>query len=487
MVSLAHTPFYLVVVTLVLALAVPSREQEGYGSKWYNRAASDAYSTDGSPNYRAVLAAVAVACMGAFAFGYHLGVVNGPLEAIAKDLGFAGNKALQGLVVSSTLLGAALGSLTGGAFADALGRRKAFMLCAVPMLIGPILSATANNLNTMVAGRLLAGVSIGLSSALVPLYISEIAPTAIRGTLGSLNQLMICLGILGALLINVALPVTDWRTMFTAAVVPAVVLFLGMLVSPETPAFLASKGRRSEAEIAARKLWGPGGGAQLGSSAGTAGAKEGGWSDLFSPAYRKGFLMGCILFVFQQFSGINALVYFSSSVFKQAGITSGNLASAAVGATNVVGTLIATSLIERAGRKQLLTQSYVGMALAMLTMAAGFGLHQLAAYSGTIALVGTLFYILSFAIGAGPVTGLLVPEINSARVRGNAVSAAMVTHWVCNVLIGQNFIAAVDSYGISAVYAAFGIASLIGAAYISANVPETKGKSFEQIQAEMTA
>lgn len=98
MVSLAHTPFYLVVVTLVLALAVPSREQEGYGSKWYNRAASDAYSTDGSPNYRAVLAAVAVACMGAFAFGYHLGVVNGPLEAIAKDLGFAGNKALQGLV-----------------------------------------------------------------------------------------------------------------------------------------------------------------------------------------------------------------------------------------------------------------------------------------------------------------------------------------------------------------------------------------------------
>lgn len=111
----------------------------------------------------------------------------------------------------------------------------------------------------------------------------------------------------------------------------------------------------------------------------------------------------------------------------QAGITSGNLASAAVGATNVVGTLIATSLIERAGRKQLLTQSYVGMALAMLTMAAGFGLHQLAAYSGTIALVGTLFYILSFAIGAGPVTGLLVPEINSARVRGRGVAVHCVS------------------------------------------------------------
>jgi sugar porter (SP) family MFS transporter len=431
----------------------------------------------------AVLTAVGVACMGAFAFGYHLGVVNGPLEQIAQELGFAGDQALSGLVVSSTLAGAALGSLTGGAFAEALGRRASFMLCAVPMLIGPLLSATATTLNLMVAGRFLAGIAIGLSSALVPLYISEVSPTSVRGTLGSLNQLMICLGILAALLVNVALPVTDWRTMFNLAVIPAAILFLGMLGCPESPGYLAAKGKREEAKVVARKLWGAGGAVQLGAGAAAKGGTES--ANVFGSTYRKGVVMGCLLFVFQQFSGINAIVYFSSSVFKQAGIASGALASAAVGATNVVGTLIATGLIEGAGRKQLLTASYLGMAATMALMAAGFGLPALAQYSGTIALGGTLAYILSFAIGAGPVSGLIVPEINKEAVRGNAVSAAMVTHWVCNVAIGQNFMAAVGQYGISAVYGFFGICSLIAAAYVSGNVPETKGKSFDQIQAEM--
>jgi len=463
----------------------PGRAFDRLGSKLVTHAAADARSSS-SPNMGAVLAAVGVACMGAFAFGYHLGVVNGPLETIASELGFAGNQALSGLVVSSTLLGAAVGSLTGGGAADALGRRKAFMLCAVPMFTGPLLSALATSLNQMVAGRFLAGLAIGLSSALVPLYISEVSPTAIRGTLGSLNQLMICLGILGALCINVALPATDWRLMFKVAVVPAIVLFLGMLASPESPVYLLGKGQTEEAKKVATNLWGADGPTQLGSPK-SGDQKQGGWGDLFSPAYRKGVLIGCVLFVFQQFSGINAIVYFSSSVFKKAGIASGALASAAVGATNVLGTLFATGMIEKAGRKQLLNQSYTGMAITMLVMAAGFGLPALAAYSGTIALVGTLLYILSFAVGAGPVSGLIVPEINNAVVRGNAVSAAMVTHWICNVAIGQNFMAAVDNYGIHSVYAFFGVCCLAAVAYVNANVPETKGKSFEQIQAEMAA
>lgn len=451
------------------------------------RAASGgaAGASSDSPNMGAVLAAVGVACMGAFAFGYHLGVVNGPLEAIAQELGFAGNQALSGLVVSSTLAGAALGSLTGGSLAESFGRRVSFMLCALPMLAGPLLSAAATTLNVMVAGRFLAGLAIGLSSALVPLYISEVSPTNQRGTLGSLNQLMICLGILAALLVNVALPVTDWRLMFNLAAAPAIILLLGMLGAPESPTYLANKGKRDEAVAVATKLWGRSGASQLGAGGAKAGGGGGGAPNLFSGEYRKGVVMGCILFVFQQFSGINAIVYFSSSVFKQAGIASGALASAAVGATNVAGTLIATGLIEGAGRKQLLTASYLGMAATMALMAAGFGLPALAPYSGTIALGGTLAYILSFAIGAGPVSGLIVPEINKEAVRGNAVSAAMVTHWICNVAIGQNFMAATANYGISAVYAFFGLCSLIAAGYVSANVPETKGKSFDQIQAEM--
>lgn len=150
----------------------------------------------------------------------------------------------------------------------------------------------------------------------------------------------------------------------------------------------------------------------------------------------------------------------------------------------VAGTLLATSIIEKTGRKQLLTRSYAGMGAAMLLMAAGFGVESLSGMSGSIAVVGTLAYILSFAFGAGPITGLMIPELNAARVRGRAVSAAFVTHWVCNWIIGQTFLAGVERYGISAAYAAFGAVALFAVGYIGRNVPETKGKSFEQIEAE---
>jgi len=446
-------------------------------------------SSDDGANMPLVLACVGVACAGAFAFGYHLGVVNGPLDAIAAELGFAGNAAMQGLVVSSTLAGAAAGSLGGGALADRLGRKGSFLLCALPMLVGPLLSAAASSLEAMVAGRAIAGLAIGLSSALVPVYIAEVAPTAQRGTLGALNQLLICLGILAALLVNVALdPAAQWRAMFALAAAPAVVLFLGMLALPESPVFLARAGRADEAAAVARRLWGPAGAAQLPAPAAEGGKGGGGGgasASLMSPQFRRGVLLGCALFVFQQLSGINAIIYFSSSVFKEAGIRSGALASAAVGACNVAGTLVATAVIERAGRKQLMIASYLGMVASMAAMSAGFALPQLAAHAGTVALGGTLLYILAFAIGAGPVTGLIVPEINAAAVRGQAVSAAMVTHWVANVLVGQNFLPCVDRFGVGAVYAFFGACSLLGAIFVAKAVPETRGKSFDQIQAEL--
>jgi sugar porter (SP) family MFS transporter len=454
----------------------------------------------GGANMPLVLACVGVACAGAFAFGYHLGVVNGPLGAIAAELGFAGDAALQGLVVSSTLAGAAAGSLGGGALADRLGRRGSFLLCALPMLVGPLLSAAATSLETMVAGRAIAGLAIGLSSALVPVYIAEVAPTAQRGTFGALNQLLICLGILAALLVNVALdPAAQWRAMFAIAAAPAVVLFAGMAAfCPESPVFLARAGRADEAAAAARRLWGPSGPSQLPapaaaakdaapSSASTAPtpSSPSSPSSIFSPAFRKGVLLGCALFVFQQLSGINAIIYFSSSVFKEAGIRSGALASAAVGACNVAGTLVATFAIERAGRKQLLVASYLGMVAAMAAMSAGFALPALAAHAGAVALGGTLLYILAFAVGAGPVTGLIVPELNAAAVRGQAVSAAMVTHWVANVLVGQNFLPCVDRFGVGSVYAGFGAFALLGAAFVARCVPETRGKSFDAIQREL--
>ncbi|MEW5317035.1 MAG: hypothetical protein WDW38_008366 [Sanguina aurantia] len=438
-----------------------------------------------------VLTAVAVACMGALAFGFHLGVVNGPLEAIAADLGFPGDKALQGMVVSSTLAGAALGSLGGGGLSDMLGRKKSFLLAALLMLLGPLLSAGAMSLNAMLAGRFVTGIAIGLSSALVPTYISEIAPTRVRGTLGALNQLMICVGILAALLVNVVLPVEQWRAMFLLAVIPALVLGLGMLASPESPPWLAQAGNRASADAAARQLWGPSGPSELKGDTSTlaAGAGIAHWHRSgmapHSGAMPRPVLIGVVLFALQQFAGINAIVYFSTSVFRSAGVVSDTAASAAVGVTNVLGTIVAAWLMDRAGRKQLLGGSFLGQACAMFIMAAGFSLAALKPYAGSIAVAGTLLYVLSFAMGAGPVPGLIVPELNAAKIRGRAVAAAMTSHWICNVAVGQYFIQAVAAYGLSNVYIFFGSVALLGALYVEKAIPETKGKSLDAIQDEL--
>eukprot|EP00892_Ulva_mutabilis_P006771 jgi/Ulvmu1/4466/UM002_0191.1 len=175
-----------------------------------------------------VYKAVAIACCGAFLFGYHLGVLNGPLQQLAADLNFADNVALQGLVVSISLAGAAVGSLSGSVLADMFGRCKAFFIDALPLIAGSALCAVATSSTHILAGRFMIGIGIGLASALVPLYISEVAPAKIRGTLGSINQLMICLGILAALVVNVVLPTTEWRTMFWIAGIPAAILGVGV-------------------------------------------------------------------------------------------------------------------------------------------------------------------------------------------------------------------------------------------------------------------
>jgi sugar porter (SP) family MFS transporter len=293
-----------------------------------------------------VLPAVGVACLGAILFGYHLGVVNGALEYIAKDLGFAADPVLQGWVVSSTLAGATVGSFTGGSLADKIGRRRTFQLDAIPLLIGTLLSANAAGFQAMVIGRILVGFGIGVSSGVVPLYISEVSPTEIRGALGSVNQLAICVGILLALIAG--LPLVNnpawWRSMFAIATVPALLLCLGMAYSPESPRWLYKQGRIAEAETAARRLWGKAkletALADLKESNSDAGASEdAGWGDLFSRRYRKVVGVGMSLFLFQQFAGINAVVYFSTNVFRSAGIASDVAASALVGAANVIGTI----------------------------------------------------------------------------------------------------------------------------------------------------
>eukprot|EP00250_Pteridium_aquilinum_P008877 c18277_g3_i1 orf=114-1754(+) len=440
-----------------------------------------------------VLPYVGIACLGAILFGYHLGVVNGALEYLAKDLGIASNPVLQGWVVSSTLAGATIGSFTGGSLADQFGCTRTFQLDAVPLIIGAVLSATAQGVHAMIIGRFLVGLGIGVTSALVPLYISEISPTEIRGALGSVNQLFICIGILVALVAGLPLAGNPswWRTMFWLAVIPAFLMGVGMFFAPESPRWLFKQGKVVETETAIKKLWGKGKIettiASLRAGSSESGGEDAGWMDLFSSRYRKVVTVGAALFLFQQFAGINAVVYYSTAVFRSAGITSDVAASALVGAANVLGTVVASSLMDKQGRKKLLIISFLGMALSMLVLSLGLSLPSLAAYSGTLAVLGTVSYILAFSLGAGPVPALLLPEIFASKIRAKAVSLSLGVHWVTNFMIGLYFLSAVNKFGVSTVYQGFAAVCVVAALYISQNVVETKGKSLEEIERELSA
>ncbi|ESW11167.1 hypothetical protein PHAVU_008G007500 [Phaseolus vulgaris] len=436
-----------------------------------------------------VLPYVGVACLGAMLFGYHLGVVNGSLEYLAKDLGIIQNTVLQGWIVSTLLAGATVGSFTGGTLADKFGRTRTFQLDAIPLAIGGFLCATAQTVQTMIIGRLLSGIGIGVASAIVPLYISEISPTDIRGALGSVNQLFICIGILAALLAGLPLEGNPiwWRTMFGITVVPSFLLALGMAISPESPRWLFQQGKILEAEKAVKTLYGKERVAVVmqdlrAASEGSSDEQEAGWFDLFSSRYWKVVSVGATLFLLQQLSGINAVVYYSTAVFRSAGISSDVAASALVGASNVLGTMVASSLMDKKGRKSLLIISFSGMGASMLLLSVSFTWKVLAPYSGTLAVLGTVLYVLSFSLGAGPVPALLLPEIFASRIRAKAISLSLGTHWISNFVIGLYFLSVVDKFGISTVYLGFASVCLVTVLYIARNVVETKGRSLEEIE-----
>ncbi|KAL5148787.1 Plastidic glucose transporter 4 [Glycine soja] len=449
-----------------------------------------------------VLPYVGVACLGAILFGYHLGtrtipvwfrVVNGALEYLAKDLGITENTVIQGWIVSTLLAGATVGSFTGGSLADQFGRTRTFQLASIPLAIGAFLGATAQSVQPMIIGRLLAGIGIGVTSAIVPLYISEISPTEIRGALGSVNQLFICIGILLALVAGLPLAGNPiwWRSMFGIAIVPSVLLALGMAISPESPRWLVQQGKISEAEKAIKTLYGQERVAAVMNDLTTASQgssePEAGWLDLFSSRYWKVVSVGAALFLFQQLAGINAVVYYSTSVFRSAGIASDVAASALVGASNVFGTCIASSLMDKQGRKSLLITSFSGMAASMLLLSLSFTWKVLAPYSGTLAVLGTVLYVLSFSLGAGPVPALLLPEIFASRIRAKAVSLSLGTHWISNFVIGLYFLSVVNKFGISSVYLGFSAVCVLAVLYIAGNVVETKGRSLEEIERALSA
>ncbi|XP_028121693.1 probable plastidic glucose transporter 3 [Camellia sinensis] len=298
----------------------------------------------GNPSWKHSLPHVLVATFSSFLFGYHLGVVNDTLESISMDLGFSGNTIAEGLVVSTCLGGAFVGSLFSGWIADGVGRRRAFQLCALPMIIGASMSATTNTLGGMLLGRFFVGTGMGLGPPVAALYVSEVSPAFVRGTYGSFTQIATCLGLMGALFIGI--PAKDivgwWRVCFWVSAIPAAVLAVLMEFCAESPHWLFKRGRIAEAEIEFEKLLG---GSHFKSAVSELSKSDRGdeadavkFSELFYGRHFKVVFIGSTLFALQQLSGINAVFYFSSAVFRSVGVPS-DIANICVGIANLSGSV----------------------------------------------------------------------------------------------------------------------------------------------------
>jgi SP family galactose:H+ symporter-like MFS transporter len=434
----------------------------------------------------------AVAALGGLLFGYDTGVISGALLFIRQVMSLS--PTLQGVVVAIALAGAAIGAVLAGYLSDRVGRRRVILGAGLLFIAGAAISAVAGEVTVLLIGRFLVGVAIGVASMLTPLYLAEISPARDRGAIVSLNQLCITGGILLSYLVGFALAGVSggWRWMFAIGALPGIILAVGMLVLPESPRWLAGHGRMNDAETVLKHL--RGGNADISSelrALRTDLAREGrqlaSASDLLAPRLRRPLIIGIGLAMFQQITGINTVIYFAPTIFQSAGLSSAAtsiLATAGVGAVNVIMTIVSIRLIDRLGRRQLLIWSLGGMAVTLFVLCGAFhgGASSQLAW---VAVVSVAAYVGFFAIGLGPVFWLLIAEIFPLALRGRAMSLATVANWGFNLVVSATFLNLLGAVGSAGAFLVYGLLSLVALAFIVLMVPETKGRSLEQIEAAL--
>lgn len=437
-----------------------------------------------------VIVVSAIAAIGGLLFGYDTGVISGAILFIKQQ--FSLDSSMQEFTVSAVLIGSVPGAALGGILGDRFGRRNMIMLAAIIFGVGALVTAFTPNLDILIFGRIIVGVGIGIASFISPMYISEVAPKSIRGTLVFLNQLALTIGILLAYLVDyLFIKVPDgWRWMLGLAIVPALALGIGMLKMPNSPRWLVMKNRGRQARTNLVKIRGTQNvDAELQDihqSLAKGGSSS--WSDLLKPGLRLPLVIGIGLAIFQQATGINTVIYYAPTILKFSGIDSNAisiLGTTGIGVINVIFTIIGAWLVDRAGRRPLLLASLSGMAIALGLLAIAFQLPQLASSLGIAVVLILMLYVASFAIGLGPVFWLLISEIYPLNVRSKAMSVATVANWGANLIVAVTFLSIVKSLGRSGafwLYAALTVASVLFTYFL---VPETKGRSLEQVQEEI--
>jgi sugar porter (SP) family MFS transporter len=430
-----------------------------------------------------------VAALGGLLFGYDTAVISGAIGLLQSH--FSLGAAAAGWAASSALAGCVLGSAVAGLGGDWLGRHKILHISAFCFLASAVGSALAPSIAWFIAYRVVGGVGIGAASIASPLYIAEIAPKKWRGRLVSLNQLAIVFGMLVIYVVNYSIRLSGstswnedigWRWMFASGVFPAILLFGLLFLVPETARFLIMHGRTAEAEAVALRI----GGARLDDDLAT---------HVMAPASRehlaKVLWLGITLAVLQQVTGINVFLYYAPEIFNHIS-HSGNtdlLETVFVGAVNLLFTIVAMAVVDKAGRKPLLIGGSLGMGVCLVAM----GAAAMRSDTGAWLLAFVLGYIACFALSVGPVTWVVLSEIFPAHFRARGMAIASAALWLANFAVSQTFPMLDQSrtlirhFGHGSPFFLYACFCALEAWFVWRNLPETKNRSLEEISAWWSA
>ena len=446
-----------------------------------------------SPNMHApLILATCVAALGGFLFGYDTAVINGANQFLKAH--FALTPSQEGLAAASAVLGCIPGSMVAGPLSDRYGRRKTLFVCAFLFAISGVFSALPTSFLQFFFARFLSGLGIGASSMVCPIYIAELAPEKWRGRLGTLFQMGIVTGIFLTLFTNLKIQSlgdmtwnteSGWRWMLAAEVLPALVLMAFLIKAPESPRWLIQIGRLDLARGILRKI----GGAEHAErevndvlNVLSDDKSQLGYKDVFGKAYRTPLILAVMVMIFSQFSGINAVLYYSTKIFAATGAdqTSAFNGSAWIGLVNLLFTLVAVFYVDRAGRRPLLL---IGTAIQTAALAL-MGWMFYTGQSGNTLLVAVIAFIGAFAMAMGPISWLYCSEIFPAQIRGRAMAVATFSNWASCFIVAQSFPMLNDNpnIGPAPTFWLYAFCSLLSFLFIYKTLPETKGRTLEAIE-----
>ena len=429
-----------------------------------------------------------IAAIAGLLFGFDEGIIAGAMHLIRAEFGVTPPQ--EGMISAAVPFGAIFGAIVAGHYVDLVGRKRLLIYSGVIFAVGAGLAASAGGVITLTLCRLLLGFAIGAAALVAPMFISESAPAERRGMLVSAYQLAITLGILGAYMVNLAAS-DSWRTMFAVGIVPGIALFTGMLFMKNTPAWLARQGHKDEARSVAARLRGaPENSPEVDRDierieAMLSAERTGGnWRELFDPTIRPALIVGIGLFLLQQLSGINAVIYFAPQVFEGVGFAETSvqlIATIGIGVVNVVFTLLGMALIDRLGRRKLLIGGFAitGAALAVVAICANLQ------GAGVIAALGILIYIAAFATSLGPIAWLMMSEVFPLNVRGHGMALSSLANWGFNFVVVLLFPILLSTLGLEVVFIIFAFCCLFGIYFTLRFVPETRGVTLEEIEAHL--